>query len=78
MGWMPRPTSLSRAVCLSRLKDREEFEELLNDALAIDPDDAPENRLLTLISQKRASLLLDHVDDLFFEPLAEAEEENSR
>ena len=59
-------------------QDREEFEELLNDALAIDPDDAPENRLLTLISQKRASLLLDHVDDLFFEPLAEAEEENSR
>ena len=59
-------------------QNREEFEELLNDAMAIDPDDAPENRLLILIAQKRARLLLEHVDDLFFEPLAEAEEENSR
>ena len=59
-------------------QNREEFEDLLNDALAIDPDDAPENRLLNLISQRRARLLLEHVDDLFFEPLAEGEEENSR
>ena len=51
-------------------ENREEFRELLETAVAIDPDEQPENRLLNLIAQKRARVLLDHIDDLFFEPLA--------
>ena len=56
-------------------ENRGEFRELLEAALAIDPDEAPENRLLNLIAQKRARVLLDHVDDLFFEPFDALEEE---
>ncbi len=56
-------------------ENREEFRDLLETALAIDPDDAPENRLLNLIAQKRARVLLDHIDDLFFEPFDELDEE---
>lgn len=51
-------------------ENREEFRDLLETAIAIDPDEEPSNRLLNLIAQKRARVLLDHVDDLFFEPLA--------
>ena len=56
-------------------ENREEFRDLLETALAIDPDEAPENRLLNLIAQKRARVLLDHIDDLFFEPFDELDEE---
>ena len=56
-------------------ENRDEFRDLLETALAIDPDEAPENRLLNLIAQKRARVLLDHIDDLFFEPFDELEEE---
>ena len=56
-------------------ENREEFSELLETAIAIDPDEAPANRLLNLIAQKRARVLLDHIDDLFFEPFDELEEE---
>ena len=56
-------------------ENREEFRDLLETALAIDPDEASENRLLNLIAQKRARVLLDHIDDLFFEPFDELDEE---
>lgn len=56
-------------------ENREEFRDLLETALAIDPDEAPDNRLLNLIAQKRARVLLDHIDDLFFEPFDELDEE---
>ena len=49
-------------------QDRKEFAQLLEQALAIDPEKDPSHRLVTLITQKRARLLLDHVDDLFLEP----------
>jgi hypothetical protein len=52
-------------------QDRAEFERLLGQALAIDPDADPNNRLVTLIMQNRARLFLDHVGDLFLEPIAE-------
>lgn len=51
-------------------ENREEFRELLETAIAIDADEEPSIRLLNLIAQKRARVLLDHIDDLFFEPLA--------
>ena len=50
-------------------QDRDEFESLLDSALAIDPDAYKENRLLNIVSQRRATLLLDHIDDLFDPPL---------
>ena len=59
-------------------QDRAEFERLLSDALAIDVNQHPSNRLLNVVAQKRARLLLEHVDDLFFEPLAEDEGGDTR
>ncbi len=50
-------------------QDRDEFESLLESALAIDPNEYEENRLLNIMSQRRATLLLDHIDDLFDPPL---------
>ena len=49
-------------------ENRAEFRELLETAVAIDPDVETSNRLLNLVAQRRARSLLDHVDDLFFEP----------
>lgn len=48
-------------------QDRGEFEALLNTALAVDPDVAPQWRLSNLIAQKRARHLLRTADGLFFE-----------
>ena len=48
-------------------ENRAEFEDLLNRALAIDPDENTDQRLLNVVNQRRARLLLDVVDDLFFE-----------
>ena len=61
--------SLAAGVAVAE-ENREEFRELLETAIAIDADEEPRNRLLNLIAQKRAQVLLDHIDDLFFEPLA--------
>jgi len=46
-------------------QDRAEFESLLKQALAIDPEKDPSMRLVTLVQQRRAQALLDHVDALF-------------
>jgi hypothetical protein len=46
-------------------QDRPEFERLLKEALAIDPEKDPSNRLVTLVSQRRARVLLDRVDEKF-------------
>jgi len=46
-------------------QDRAEFESLLKKALAIDPELDPSNRLVTLVQQRRARALLDHIDTMF-------------
>lgn len=46
-------------------QDKAEFERLLNQALAVDPSKDPSNRLATLITQRRARALLDHIDAQF-------------
>ena len=46
-------------------QDRAEFERLLKDALAIDPEKDPSNRLVILVTQRRARVLLDRVDEKF-------------
>ena len=66
--------SLATGVAVAE-ENRAEFRELLETAIAIDPDEEPSNRLLNLIAQKRARVLLDHIDDLFFEPLDALDED---
>ena len=46
-------------------QNRDEFEELLRSALAIDPNARVESRLANIVSQRRAQWLLDHTDELF-------------
>ena len=48
-------------------QDRAGFERLLKEALAIDPEKDPSNRLVTLVTQKRARVLLDRIDELFLQ-----------
>jgi tetratricopeptide (TPR) repeat protein len=46
-------------------QDKKEFVDLLNQALAIDPDKDPDNRLVTLLEQRLARALLTQLDTLF-------------
>lgn len=46
-------------------QDRAEFEKLMNQAIALDPNAQPSVRLVSLIMQKRARGMLDHINDLF-------------
>jgi len=46
-------------------RNRAEFESLLKQAIAVDPNADPSARLATLITQRRARALLDHVDTRF-------------
>lgn len=67
-GLSPSPY-LGLALGLVRSKqDRAEFVRLLGQALAIDPDGEPSNRLVALIMQKRARFFQAHADDLFLDP----------
>ena len=50
-------------------QNAQEFEELLNRALAIDIDSRPEWRLVNTIMQERARWLLERKDDLIIPPL---------
>jgi predicted anti-sigma-YlaC factor YlaD len=64
-GFSPGPyVALATGVALPA-QDRAEFEKLLKEALAIDPEKDPSNRLVTLIQQRRARALLDHIDTMF-------------
>ena len=46
-------------------QDHEEFIMLLEKALAIDPEEDPANRLASVIAQRKARWLLDHIEDFF-------------
>jgi predicted anti-sigma-YlaC factor YlaD len=58
--------SLAETVSVQE-QDRAEFQSLLKQALAVDPDARPEWRLENLIMQRRARWLLARVDELFAE-----------
>lgn len=60
--------SLAEAVAVPR-QNRAEFESLLKQALALDPDAQPESRLVNLVLQRRARWLLGRIDDLILPPL---------
>lgn len=53
--------SLAESVAVAR-RDRREYEALLRQALAVDPDRRPEWRLANLVMQRRARWLLARVD----------------
>ena len=46
-------------------QNRAEYEKLLKDALAIDAEKDPSNRLVTLVTQRRARALLEQIDTKF-------------
>jgi predicted anti-sigma-YlaC factor YlaD len=63
-GLSPGPyISLAMTVVLAA-QDRAEFEKLLNQAIAIDPEKDPSNRLVILIFQEKARALLAQIDTL--------------
>ena len=57
-------------------QNRVQFQEMLERALNIDPDQRPETRLATVIAQRRARWLLGRADDLFLAESAPAGKEN--
>jgi predicted anti-sigma-YlaC factor YlaD len=56
--------ALAEAVTIQK-QDLKEFESLLNQALAVDPDANPDNRLVNTIMQQRARWLLSRKSELF-------------
>ncbi len=64
-GLSPGPyISLATGISVTN-QDRAEFEDLLNKALAVDPDANPAERLTTLLLQQRARILLDSAEYRF-------------
>ena len=57
---------LSLATTVSvKEQNLKEFRGLLETVLKIDPDSDPENRLVTILNQRKARWLLEHMDDYF-------------
>ena len=56
--------SLATATCI-KSQDRAQFLELLDQALAVDIEESPADRLANTYAQRKAAFLLDHIDDLF-------------
>lgn len=54
----------AESICVSQ-QDAKQFEALLNQAMAINPDARPEWRLVNLVMQRRAKWLLARADQLF-------------
>jgi predicted anti-sigma-YlaC factor YlaD len=67
-GLDPGPYVTLAASVAVPAQNRAEFERLLAQALAIDPEKAPDIRLPSLIAQDRARRLLARADELFFDP----------
>ncbi len=64
-GLDPSPyVTLAASVSVAE-QNRAEFEKLLEQALAIDPEANPDIRLITAIAQNRARHLLARIDELF-------------
>ncbi len=58
--------SFAETVSVAR-QDKAEFKQLLDRALAIDPDQVPAVRLANILAQRRARWLLGRTDELFIE-----------
>ncbi|UCF96290.1 MAG: TRAP transporter TatT component family protein [Spirochaetaceae bacterium] len=75
-GLSPSPyVALASTVSVAN-QNVDEFRKLLNQAIAIDPETNPDNRLQILLAQEKARWLLDHIEDFFLlDPGEEAFEE---
>lgn len=58
--------AFAESVSVAR-QDRNEFTDLIDAALAVKPDAAPEYRLANVVAQRRARWLLSRIDALFLE-----------
>ena len=56
--------SIANATCI-RAQDRPCYEDLLQQALDVDVDASPEDRLANIYAQEKAQFLMDHLDDIF-------------
>ena len=73
-GEKPGPyVTLAESVSVMK-QDRREFRDLLNRALAIDPEKNQSVRLVTVLTQRKARTLLAREDELFIEPESPAED----
>jgi predicted anti-sigma-YlaC factor YlaD len=59
--------SFAESVCVEE-QDATQFREMLEKALAVNPDEHPEARLVNLLMQRRARWLLSREEDLFLLP----------
>ncbi len=75
-GLSPSPYVALAATVSVANQDVEEFQQLLAQALAIDPEDNPDNRLQILLSQEKARWMLGHIEDFFLIDLEEDLEED--
>jgi predicted anti-sigma-YlaC factor YlaD len=66
-GQRPAPFVMWAENVSVQAQDRAEFQRLLRLALDLDPEKKPESRLETLLTQRRARLLLAKADDLFLD-----------
>ena len=64
-GAAPSPYVLLAMGVSQPERNREEFEKLLNAAIAIDPEKDRSHRLVTILTQRRAKALLEQIDTLF-------------
>jgi predicted anti-sigma-YlaC factor YlaD len=72
-GEKPGPfVTLAETVAVMK-QDRKEFEDLLNRALAIDPEKNQSARLVTILMQRKARALLAKEDELFLDSESPAE-----
>jgi predicted anti-sigma-YlaC factor YlaD len=58
--------SFATGICIKE-QNSKEFKEVLQKVLEVDPDENPDNRLMTILNQRKARWLLDHIDDFFLE-----------
>lgn len=68
--------SLASTVCVAE-QNLEEFTELLETALLIDPDARPEMRLANILSLRKAGWYLEHAEDYFLIDLDEPMDDES-
>ena len=67
-GLSPGPHVALAMGVVKEKQDRAEFEKLMKEALAMDPDKNPSQRLIVLITQRRAKVLLANIDRMFLRP----------
>lgn len=66
--------SLATSVSVKE-QNADEFKMLLEKVLGIDPELDPDNRLITILNQRKARWLLDHIDDFFLLETGNEEDE---